>query len=144
MSNPTLAQQYIVEHGAPAETTVFEDGSAAFACFGWCFGGYLWVSDKHFIACVPPDHEPPQGPNIDCPPSFAEALTRCPKRAFVPVEDGDRVRIGPVHIAKLYFDTMIEWYGTLIRWFPADDPSDGVFVVRFGKIVGIVETLKIG
>jgi hypothetical protein len=137
----TLAQKHIAEHGTPTETIVFEDGSAAFACFGWRFGDYLWISDGHFIGCVPKDHEPPEWPTIECPPHFVAALSRCPKRAYIPVEDGDVVRVGPISISKLYFDTMIDWYGTLVRWYPADDPKDGVFVVRFGKIVGIVETL---
>lgn len=136
-----LAERFIAEHGAPTETQVFEDGSAAFACFGWHHGGYLWISDRHFIGCIPPDHEPPTGQTIDCPPSFVAALTRIPQKAFVPIEDGDRVRIGPVFVPKLYFDTMIAWYGTLVRWYPASDPKDGVFVVRYGRIVGIVETL---
>ncbi len=137
----TMAEEAIASGARPTETTVYEDGSAFFACIGFKFAGLTWMTDRHFIGCLPPD-VPDPATLIPCPESFGAAMSRCPERAYVPIEDGTRVRVGPVHIAKLYFDTMIEWYGTLCTWHPALDPADGVFVRRLNRIVAVVEVLK--
>lgn len=141
----TLAQQALAEGLVPAPEHVetFPDGSALFACVGWEHEGQVWITNKHFIACVGPRARAAHGDLIPCPPSFVAALKRLPPRSFLPIQTGNFVRVGKVAVERIYFDTFTEWFGHVLEWRAGAELQDGVYILREGAIVAIAEAVPL-